>query len=120
MATADSHGRVLVDSDILIDHLRGARALPTVPLACSVITRCELFAGRDQPEMLRRLLAQMHEIAVDPMIAERGGTLRRSLGLATPDALIAATALEHKLPLMTRNERHFVRVDGLDLRVPEG
>ena len=119
MATAETHGRVLVDSDILIDHLRGARALPTFSLACSVITRCELFAGRDQAETLRRLLAQLYEIAVDPAIAERGGALRRSLKLATPDALIAATALEHDLPLMTRNERHFRLVDGLDLRVPK-
>jgi predicted nucleic acid-binding protein len=109
---------VLVDSDILIDHLRGARALPTFALACSVITRCELFAGRDQVEALRQLLAQMQEIAVDPAIAERGGALRRSLKLSTPDALIAATALEHNLPLMTRNKRHFGLVKDLDLRVP--
>jgi predicted nucleic acid-binding protein len=120
VATADSRGRVLVDSDIVIDHLRGARPLPTFPLACSVITRCELFAGRDKAEILRRTLAQMHEIEVDPVIAELGGTLKRDLRLPTPDALIAATALEHELPLMTRNVRHFGLVEGLDLRVPQG
>jgi predicted nucleic acid-binding protein len=109
---------VLVDSDVVIDHLRGARPLPKIRLAYSVITRCELFAGRDDAEVLRRLLARMHEIAIDSTVAERGGALKRSTHLPTPDALIAATALEHNLPLMTRNERHFGRVPGLDLRVP--
>jgi predicted nucleic acid-binding protein len=110
---------VLVDSDIVIDHLRGARPLPKIPLAYSVITRCELFAGRDDAEMLRRLLDRMLELHVDSQIAERAGALKRTVKLQTPDALIAATALENDLPLMTRNERHFGRVPGLDLRVPE-
>jgi predicted nucleic acid-binding protein len=35
-----------------------------------------------------------------------------------PDALIAATALQHELPLMTRNRRHFDRVPGLELQAP--
>jgi predicted nucleic acid-binding protein len=109
---------VLVDSDVIIDHIRGARPLPDVSLAYSVITRCELFSGRDEADVLRKMLKPMHEIVVDTRIAERGGTLRRTFQLPTPDALIAATALEHDLPLMTRNQRHFGRVDGLDLRVP--
>jgi toxin FitB len=33
-----------------------------------------------------------------------------------PDALIAATALEHGLSLATRNHRHFQPVQGLRLR----
>lgn len=114
----ESHGRVLVDSDIVIDHIRGARLLPSFPLAYSVITRCELFAGRDNAERLRGLLARMHEISVDSSIAERGGILKRTTQLQTPDALIAATALEHDLPLMTRNKRHFDRVAGLQLHTP--
>jgi predicted nucleic acid-binding protein len=103
----------------VIDHLRGARALPSFPLACSVITRCELFAGQDEAHVLRRVLAKIYQIEVNPAIAERGGKLKRDLKLQTPDALIAATALEHELPLMTRNQRHFGRVADLDLRIPQ-
>jgi predicted nucleic acid-binding protein len=108
----------LVDSDVVIDHIRGAHPLPDFPLAFSVITRCELFAGRDRKEYLRELLAPMHEIPMNASIAERGGVLKRTVQLQTPDALIAATALEHELPLMTRNCRHFDRVPGLTLRHP--
>jgi toxin FitB len=118
VATVESRGRTLVDSDVIIDHLRGARTLPSFPLAYSAITRCELFAGRDKPEVLRSLLKPMLEIPVDSSIAERGGVLKHTCQLPTPDALIAATALEHGLPLMTRNRRHFDRVAGLELRTP--
>lgn len=110
--------RVLADSDVVIDHIRGAHPLPDFPLAFSVITRCELFAGRDDSEYLRELLAPMYEIPMDASIAERGGVLRRTVQLQTPDALIAATALEHELVLMTRNRRHFERVPGLTLSAP--
>ncbi len=116
---AESRAPIMIDSDVVIDHIRGARRLPPEPLAYSVITRCELFAGRDDPEMLRSLLAPLQEIPVDRATAERGGILKRDVKLPTPDALIAATALEHDLPLMTRNVRHFGRVPGLDLRAPE-
>lgn len=118
MATAEGDERVLVDSDVVIDHLRGAKPLPGVALSYSVITRCELFAGRDDREMLHRLLSRMRELTIDSSIAEHAGELKRGAQVPTPDALIAATALAHSLPLMTRNERHFGRVPGLELRTP--
>ncbi|MHB1536938.1 MAG: PIN domain-containing protein [Solirubrobacteraceae bacterium] len=56
---------------------------------------------------------------VDRAIAERGGRIRRQSGMPLPDSLIAATALEHELEVMTRNQRHFARVDGLALLDPD-
>ena len=38
--------------------------------------------------------------------------------LEIPDAFIAATALEHAIPLYTRNARHFQMIVGLDVRQP--
>ncbi|MGQ0670747.1 MAG: PIN domain-containing protein [Actinomycetota bacterium] len=68
------------------------------------------------------LLAPFREIPVDRSIAERAGRLRRSSGVRTPDALIAATALEHRLTLVTRNVRDLIRdlkgLPGLRLRSP--
>jgi predicted nucleic acid-binding protein len=106
---------LLVHTDVLIDHLRGARRLPARGrrLGVSVVARCELFAGRDEPDLLRRFLAPMTELSIDPAIAELAGMTRRASGIATPDALVAATALVHGIPLMTRNVRHFERVAGL-------
>jgi predicted nucleic acid-binding protein len=87
-------------------------------MAVSVVSRCELFAGRDEPETLNRLLGAMIELSVDSVIAERAGRTRRRTGLAIPDALIAATALHHGLPVMTRNRRHLDRVEGLRVLTP--
>ncbi len=113
---------LLVDSDVLVDHLRGSHRLARGGdrLHYSVITRCELFAGRGAEETrVRRLLGPMIEIPVDRAIAERAGRLRRRSGMRTPDALIAATALERALTLITRNERDFTEVKGLRLRGPQ-
>jgi predicted nucleic acid-binding protein len=41
------------------------------------------------------------------------------LGIHLADALIAATAQEHRLVLVTRNTRDFGRVAALRLRSPE-
>jgi hypothetical protein len=111
---------VLVDTDVLIDVLRGARTLSVIGhrVSYSVITRAELFSGhaRDE-ESVRAVLSPFRELGVDATIAERAGRLARSR-VEMSDALIAATALEHGLELTTRNTRDFAGVPGLRLRDP--
>ncbi|MFQ5495873.1 MAG: PIN domain-containing protein [Phycisphaerae bacterium] len=69
---------------------------------------CQEFIDRvtvvplDQPIMLR--FAQIKAI-----LASRGEIVE------DPDLLIAATALEHEVPLVTHNASHFSRIDGLRL-----
>jgi toxin FitB len=112
---------LLLDTDVFVDHLRGARRLQPgrQRILYSVITRCELFAGREsEEETVRRLLEPFEEVQVDRSVAERAGHLRRAGGLRTPDALIAATTLEHKLVLVTRNTRDFKAARDLKLRSP--
>jgi predicted nucleic acid-binding protein len=111
----------LIDTDVLIDHFRGARAFhaPRGRSGYSVVTRCELYAGRSADEAaIAAVLSAMEELAVDRAVAERAGRLRRRYGLRTPAALIAATAVEHGLTLVTRNERDFRGVRGMRLRAP--
>ncbi len=113
---------LLLDTDVFVDHLRGARRLRPGRhrLHYSVITRCELFAGRGtDEEVVRLLLAPFPELLIDRAIAERAGRIRRETDVRTPDALIAATALEHRLTLVTRNVRDFERVPGLRIATPE-
>jgi len=113
--------RILLDSDVLIDHLRGHRRYvrgsdePHI----STITRAELFAGRESDERrIRRLIDAITELAVDRLVAERAGRIRRTSRLPMADAVIAATAVEHRLVLVTRNTRDFAMVGGLKVRAP--
>lgn len=73
---------LLVDSDVFIDHLRGARALcpRRDRIRYSVLTRCELFAGpasrgRRPPGPL-----PLEEVDLNGTIAERAGKIRRQWG----------------------------------------
>jgi predicted nucleic acid-binding protein len=114
---------LLVDTDVFIDHLRGARELKVGrdSLSYSVITRCELFAGASADEqVIGRLLSPFRELAVDRAVAESAGRIRRETGVRTPDALIAATALRFGLMLMTRNASDFARVPELRSHLRRG
>jgi len=112
---------LLVDTDVLVDHLRGARAFEpgAERVAYSVVTRAELLAGRaSQERAVATLLDPFRELAVDRAVAELGGRLRREHGVRIADALIAATALVHDLALLTRNVRDFAGVPALRLHAP--
>ena len=112
---------VLVDTDVFVDHLRGAHAFRgrRDRISYSVVTRCELFAGLSTEELqVAKLLAPFIELPVDRSVAERAGRLRRVSSVRTPDALIAATAMVHGLTLITRNLADFSHVRGLRVRAP--
>lgn len=109
---------VLVDTDVFVDHLRGATAIDPAGhrINYSVITRAELFAGTTATGLVAALLTPFREIPVDRDIAERAGRIRRETGIRLPDSLIAATAVERTLTLVTRDRRDFDPVPGLRVR----
>ena len=118
---------MLVDSDVLIWSFRGypqaARRLDQLPrLIISAITYLELLQGmRSSAELaaVQKSLAMRNteRLPVTPAITERAIALMESLslshGLGMGDALIAATALTHDLPLLTGNLKHFGPIAGL-------
>src|SRR3712207_6537257 len=74
--------RVLLDTDVLIDHLTDASRPLSASLvadaAYSSITRAELFSGESSDEgVIEDLLANFEEIPVDRAVAEEAGRIRR-------------------------------------------
>lgn len=114
----------LVDTDVLVDHLRGARTFTLAEqtdAAYSVITRAELYAGRKAAEQpVETLLGSMLEVAVSTQVATRAGELRRVHGMALADALIAATALAEGRVVLTRNQEDFAGIPDLQVEQPAG
>ncbi|MEX0789858.1 MAG: type II toxin-antitoxin system VapC family toxin [Actinomycetota bacterium] len=123
-------GLVVVDTDLVIDFLRGAgRGVPLVRKLISdglfrvtAITAFELRLGADflprGTEILR--LLKSRTVPFDLPSALRAGevfsTLRSAgAGVGMADCMLAGTCLRHDLPLATRNTRHFERVEGLQL-----
>ena len=118
---------MLVDTDVLIWHLRGlpraTQRLDRLPrLTISAITWLELLHGmrnRAELQAVQKSLAlrNTEQLPVTPAITIRAISLMENLslshGLGMGDALIAATALEHGLPLLTANVKHFGPIDGL-------
>ena len=114
---------ILVDSDVLIEHLRGKTAArdwlvaarqSSGPLAISVVSLTEIAGGMRSPERreVMRLLGSMQRFAATEQVAWRAATLmqeyRRShSGISLGGYLIAATALTEGLELATLNVRHY-------------
>jgi predicted nucleic acid-binding protein len=128
----------LVDSDWVADWLKGrsdaVQLLTNLaqrgPLAISLITYGEIYEGiysgydpKGYEAVFRQFLRSVDVLALNRATMRRFARIRGDLRrqgrmLPDPDLLIAATAIEHGLTLVTRNVRHFARVPGLVLHEP--
>jgi predicted nucleic acid-binding protein len=120
---------MLVDTDVLIWHLRGyaqaTRRLDELgALTLSAVSYLEVLQGmRNKAELVAVKKMLQHRAAtllpVSEAITQRAIELMESLtlshGLQMGDALIAATAIEHQLPVLTANVKHFGAVSDLQL-----
>lgn len=88
----------------------------------SIITKIELLSWVTE----EKSLFQQVEIFVEDStiyqlseeIALKTIQLRRKYKLKTPDAIIAATAIIHKLTVLTDNERDFRALKGVEISNP--
>ena len=118
--------RLLLDTDVLIDYLRGndnaIRFLENLQeqLCVSVITVAELYAGirnKKEQRVIEKFLSAFDVLPIDKGIAIKGGLFRKeygpSHGVGLADALIASTAESRQARLATLNHRHFPMIEVL-------
>jgi len=114
--------RFLLDSDVIIWHLRGSHAVTemlrnlqnfSLP-GCSAVSVFEVQMGvkRGEEEATQRFLKALKIFDINWEVADRSAQLvreyqskGRTLGVA--DALIAGTCLLHNLTLVTYNRKHY-------------
>ena len=120
----------IIDTDILIDSGRGDRdAIACLQrlaqhstLAVSVVTQMELIVGcrnKTESSSLEIFLQRFQILKVTEEVSDRAVGLlkqyRLSHGLLIADAIIAATAIEFGEQFITKNQRDFRFMAGLNL-----
>jgi predicted nucleic acid-binding protein len=124
--------RFLLDSDVLMDVSRGnPGAIKYVDSlaeswALSQVTAMELIVGARDKRDLATIDAFLSVYPVVPLSDGIGtGAYRilkiyaKSHGLHVFDSLVAATAMEQGLTLVTLNGKHFRMIEGLQVEVPD-
>jgi predicted nucleic acid-binding protein len=117
--------QLLVDTDVLIAYLnhrayRSYLESAKYRVYYSAITKKELLAKRglksSERQAILTLLKRFRLIRIDRRVTDKYSRLRSCYpSLAKGDALIGASALARKLPLLTQNLRHFRVIQGLVL-----
>jgi tRNA(fMet)-specific endonuclease VapC len=124
----------LLDSDWVADYLKGREpaveivdSLYSAGLSISIITYAEVYEGiyygHNRPQYERvyqEFLRGVDVLGINQGVARRFAIVRGALRtqgqlISQTDLLIAATALEHGLVMVTRNIRDFGRVPGIQL-----
>jgi predicted nucleic acid-binding protein len=122
---------VLIDSDVLIWFMRGnARAFATLNDApdwrISAVSYMELAQGcRNKVELkaVQKAFKSSDDevlpitLAISELACELVERYALSHSVHMADALIAATAMHHDLPLLSANAKHFSAVKGLSLQI---
>ena len=125
--------KYLLDTDVLVNHLRGKESLSSEILmhgaAISIITLAELLYGvykSDNPsQSLRKLeedldLLELPVENLNEVIVAEFGKIKTDLEIKGSrledfDLLVAACAITKGMTLVTRNVKHFQRISGLKL-----
>ena len=121
----------LIDTNILIYYL--ADAIPKEEINrveeilktsfnISIITKIEFLGWRGHTEegfkKAKEFISFARVIPLEDEIANLTMDLRRKYKIKLPDAIIAATALYYDLILVTRNEKDFEGIKGLEIYNP--
>lgn len=121
---------MIIDTDVLIWYLKGNQnafqIIEDLENFCiSVVTYMELVQGMRNKKELATLRKAMHawktqmlyiseEISIKAMFYVEQYFLSHSVQLA--DALIAATAHVHAVPILTGNDKHYRALKGLEIK----
>jgi hypothetical protein len=120
--------KLLIDTDIFIDYLKGMAPSKAVfrskdiDIYCSVLTKKELLNKPGLKDSERKkivsIFRELKTILIDSDISIKYSDLLAKYherDLKPSDAIIAATAWSKKLPLLTRNRKHFTYIEEITL-----
>lgn len=121
--------KIICDTDVIIEFLKGKQDLDKKfeeygydNLYLSSISIMELYSGAFNKKEIQKInmsLQELHILHISEEISAASVQLiekySKSHGLQLPDAIIAASALENKIPLFTFNRKDYRFIPGLQL-----
>ncbi len=115
---------LLIDTDILIDYVKGRQELPDIRILISEVTLYEFIRGtKDIPEAKKLIEEGFIILYHDNQIIRKASEIWVSMKktgemIDDRDILIAAAAISKQIPLFTRNVKHYERLNkfGLNLK----
>lgn len=122
--------RYLLDTNVISHYLSLLMPAPAIAFLdkvmdkvpqMSVITQIELLCWKTDKLTEQRIIEfvnDSHVWGLTPIIVENCIALRKKRRIRTPDAIIAATAMEQKMTLITNNVVDFANIKGLRLLNP--
>ncbi|OHD55808.1 MAG: hypothetical protein A2Y33_14330 [Spirochaetes bacterium GWF1_51_8] len=119
--------RYLIDTNILIYFLSGRYVSEILPVLeesfhVSIITKIELLGWNKHTDegflQTRSLIENASIIPLTDAIAEKAILLKRQSTVKLADSIIAATCLTEDFILVSRNEKEFTGITGLEFFNP--
>lgn len=117
-----------MDTDVFIDALKGVRSakelfrIKDVEIYCSILSKKELLSKGGLKDSERKrvvtMLSGVRVLRIDEDISKKYLFLVKKYGERVDsivDYIIAATAWSKKLPLLTRNKKHFKQIEEITL-----
>lgn len=125
--------KILVDTDVLIDYLRGRReavaliASTKQSILISSLAVAVLYAGvrgEEEEQTIEGFLDTLTVVPVSAAVAKAAGLYRKqylkSHGIGLADAVMAATARQEGAALITLNVKHYPMMAGLKAAYRKG
>jgi len=120
--------KLLVDTDIIIDSLRGIKSAKELfrsaqfDIYCSVLSKKELLSmvglSESERKKINALLSNLKVLKIDQDISRKYTLLLNKYGeqqTSIADFIIAATAWSKNIPILTRNKKHFEIIQEISL-----
>ena len=88
----------------------------------STITKIEILGwhkiSREDKNKIERFIKNSNVIYIQKELEELAIRIKQEKKVATPDAIIAATAINYNLVVVTRNENDFNNIKGIEIYNP--
>lgn len=120
--------KLLVDTDVIIDYLKGVRPAKDlfrskdIEIYCSILSKKELLSkeglNNSERKRITELMSRLKVLKIDNEINQKYMLLINRYGegySSIVDYIIAATACAKRLPLLTRNRKHFEHIKEITL-----